>query len=126
MAAAVSVREARRSALRRTNRQICHPTLRSPTRRSSPRRPPPCPSPASGGGAGWVTFEQRSAWGSAFGGSNTTSGDAAAGSSTVTASTYGFAAGMDYHVSPYTVVGFALAGAGTNWGLANAFGNGRS
>ena len=33
---------------------------------------------------------------------------------------------MDYHVSPYTVVGFALAGAGTNWGLANAFGSGRS
>jgi outer membrane autotransporter protein len=31
---------------------------------------------------------------------------------------------MDYHVSPYTVVGFALAG--TNWGLANAFGSGRS
>jgi Autotransporter beta-domain len=73
------------------------------------------------------TFEQRwTAWGSAFGGSNTTSGDAAAGSSNVTASTYGFAAGMDYHVSPYTVVGFALAGAGTNWSLANAPGNGRS
>ena len=33
---------------------------------------------------------------------------------------------MDYHVSPYTVVGFALAGAGTNWSLANAPGNGRS
>ena len=33
---------------------------------------------------------------------------------------------MDYHVSPYTVVGFALAGAGTNWSLANALGNGRS
>jgi autotransporter-associated beta strand protein len=91
--------------------------------KASPSRP----SPASGGGAGWGTFEQRwTAWGSAFGGSNTTSGNAAAGSSTVTASTYGFAAGMDYHVSPHTVVGFALAGAGTNWGLANAPGNGRS
>ncbi len=73
------------------------------------------------------TFEQRwTAWGSAFGGSNTTNGDTAAGSSSVTASTYGFAAGMDYHVSPYTVVGFALAGAGTNWNLASAPGNGRS
>jgi outer membrane autotransporter protein len=29
-------------------------------------------------------------------------------------------------VSPYTVVGFALAGAGTNWGLANTPGSGRS
>ena len=33
---------------------------------------------------------------------------------------------MDYHLTPYTVVGFALAGAGTNWGLANALGTGRS
>ena len=33
---------------------------------------------------------------------------------------------MDYHLSPYTVVGFALAGGGTNWGLANALGTGRS
>ena len=88
---------------------------------------PSQPSPANGGGSGWRTFEQRwTAWGSAFGGSNTTSGDATAGSSNITASTYGFAAGMDYHVSPYTVVGFALAGAGTNWSLANALGNGRS
>jgi hypothetical protein len=33
---------------------------------------------------------------------------------------------MDYHVSPNTIVGFALAGGGTNWGLANALGSGRS
>ena len=33
---------------------------------------------------------------------------------------------MDYHVAPGTFVGFALAGGGTNWGLANGFGNGRS
>ena len=73
------------------------------------------------------TFEQRwTAWGSAFGGSNTANGDPAAGSSNITASTYGFAAGMDYHVSPHAVVGFALAGAGTNWGLANTPGSGRS
>ncbi len=35
-------------------------------------------------------------------------------------------AGMDYHLSPDTIVGFALAGGGTNWGLANALGGGRS
>jgi outer membrane autotransporter protein len=73
------------------------------------------------------TFEQRwTAWGSAFGGSNTANGDPAAGSRNITASTYGFASGMDYHVSPHTVVGFALAGAGTNWGLASTPGSGRS
>ena len=39
------------------------------------------------------------------------------GSSNVTAQTFGFAAGMDYHVAPNTILGFALAGGGTNWGL---------
>jgi Autotransporter beta-domain len=72
-------------------------------------------------------FDQRwSTWGTGFGGSNTTSGDPAVGSNNTTTGTFGFAAGADYHVSPYTVVGFALAGAGTNWGLANALGTGRS
>jgi uncharacterized protein with beta-barrel porin domain len=73
------------------------------------------------------SLEQRwTAWGSAFGGANRTNGDPTIGSNNTTASTFGFAGGMDYHVSPYTVVGFALAGAGSNWGLANALGTGRS
>ena len=73
------------------------------------------------------SFDQRwTAWGSAYGGSNTTNGNAVVGSTNTTTSTYGFAGGMDYHISPYTVVGFALAGAGTNWGLTNALGTGRS
>jgi outer membrane autotransporter protein len=33
---------------------------------------------------------------------------------------------MDYHFSPDTVAGFALAGGGTNWGLAQGLGGGRS
>jgi uncharacterized protein with beta-barrel porin domain len=73
------------------------------------------------------SFEQRwTAWGSAYGGANNANGDPATGSNNVRASTFGFAGGMDYHVTPYTVVGFALAGAGTNWGLTNALGSGRS
>jgi uncharacterized protein with beta-barrel porin domain len=73
------------------------------------------------------TFDQRwTAWGSAYGGANATNGNAAAGTSNVNAQTFGFAGGMDYHLSPDTVVGFALAGGGTNWGLANALGGGRS
>jgi autotransporter-associated beta strand protein len=72
-------------------------------------------------------FAQRwTAWGSAYGGSSTTSGDPATGSSNVTAQTYGFAGGMDYHYSPDTIFGFALAGGGTNWGLAGGLGGGRS
>jgi outer membrane autotransporter protein len=33
---------------------------------------------------------------------------------------------MDYHVTPSTVYGFALAGGGTNWSLAQNLGTGRS
>jgi uncharacterized protein with beta-barrel porin domain len=73
------------------------------------------------------TFGQRwSAWGTGFGGSATTSGDPTVGSNNVTTSTYGYAAGMDYRYSPGTVLGFSLAGGGTNWTLANALGTGRS
>ena len=72
-------------------------------------------------------FDQRwTAWGSAYGGSNSANGNAATGSNNVTASTFGFASGMDYHFTPDTLAGFALAGGGTNWGLANGLGNGRS
>jgi outer membrane autotransporter protein len=67
-----------------------------------------------------------SAWGSGFGGSGTTNGNAVVGSNNVTARDYGFASGMDYHFSPNTLAGFALAGSGTNWGLAQGLGGGRS
>jgi autotransporter-associated beta strand protein len=73
------------------------------------------------------TFDSHwSAWGSAFGGSNTTNGDPVVGSTTVTAHAGGFAAGMDYQASPDMTLGFALAGGGTNWGLAQGLGGGRS
>jgi uncharacterized protein with beta-barrel porin domain len=72
-------------------------------------------------------FDQRwSAWGGGFGGASHTDGNAAIGSNNVTASDYGYAAGMDYHVTPDTLAGFALAGGGTNWNLAQGLGSGRS
>ncbi|HYS45168.1 MAG TPA: autotransporter outer membrane beta-barrel domain-containing protein, partial [Rhizomicrobium sp.] len=42
-----------------------------------------------------------------------------------TARTFGFAAGADYRISPATLAGFALAGGGTNFSVANG-GSGRS
>ncbi|QQO15250.1 autotransporter domain-containing protein [Bradyrhizobium diazoefficiens] len=74
-----------------------------------------------------ASFEQRwSLWNAAFGGSGKTSGDPAIGSTDTRLSTYGFASGLDYRFSPHTVVGLAAAGGGTNWGLSNSLGNGRS
>jgi uncharacterized protein with beta-barrel porin domain len=73
------------------------------------------------------SFDQRwTAWGSAFGGASHIDGNAAAGTNNVTASDYGFAAGMESHLTPDTVYGFGLAGGGTNWNLAQALGSGRS
>jgi T5SS/PEP-CTERM-associated repeat protein/autotransporter-associated beta strand protein len=73
-------------------------------------------------------YEPRwTAWGGAYGGSNRTSGDIAnIGSHDLSASTVGFAAGLDYRYSPDTVLGFALAGGGTNWSLAQGLGGGKS
>jgi autotransporter-associated beta strand protein/T5SS/PEP-CTERM-associated repeat protein len=53
-----------------------------------------------------ASFEQRwSAWGGAYGGSNRTSGDPAViGSHDLSARTAGFAGGLDYRLTPNTVV----------------------
>ena len=66
-----------------------------------------------------ATFEQRwSVWGAGYGGTNRTTGDpAVVGSHDFAARTAGGAAGLDYHLSRDSVIGFALAGGGTNWSL---------
>jgi hypothetical protein len=67
-----------------------------------------------------------SIWGTGFGGSNHADGNANVGSTNASTSTYGFASGADYHFTRDTLVGFALAGAGTNWSLTQGLGSGRS
>ena len=58
---------------------------------------------------------------------NRTSGDIAiTGSHDLSARTVGGAAGLDYHLTPNTVVGFALGGGGTNWSLSQGLGGGKS
>jgi Autotransporter beta-domain len=73
-----------------------------------------------------VVDNRWSVWGTGFGGSSHAGGDPNIGSSDVTANTYGFASGADYHFTRDTLLGFALAGAGTNWGLSQLLGSGRS
>ena len=67
-----------------------------------------------------------SVWAAGFGGSQTTDGNPVLGSNTVTSRLFGAAVGADYLFSPYTIAGFALAGGGTNFSLANGLGSGRS
>jgi len=73
-------------------------------------------------------YEPRwTAWGGAYGGSNRTTGDLAiTGSHDLSARAVGFAAGLDYRLTPDTVAGFALAGGGTDWSLSQGLGGGKS
>ncbi|HEY8335228.1 MAG TPA: autotransporter domain-containing protein, partial [Tardiphaga sp.] len=74
-----------------------------------------------------ISFEQRwSVWAAGFGGSQTTQGNSALGSAAATDRVYGAAVGADYRISPATLAGFALAGGGTSFGLADRPGSGRS
>jgi uncharacterized protein with beta-barrel porin domain len=65
-------------------------------------------------------------WAAAYGGESNTTGNALTGSHDRSARAYGFATGLDYLFTPYTVVGFALAGGSTNYGLSDGLGSGRS
>jgi len=79
---------------------------------------PPAPAPI---------YEPRwTVWGGGYGGGNKTSGDPVIGSHDLSARTAGFAGGFDYRLAPNSVVGFAIAGGGTNWSLSQGFGGGRS
>jgi autotransporter-associated beta strand protein len=66
-----------------------------------------------------------SVWSAGYGGSQTTDGNAAAGSNATTSAIYGTVVGADYRFSPSTLAGFALAGGGTNFSV-NGSGSGRS
>jgi uncharacterized protein with beta-barrel porin domain len=65
-------------------------------------------------------------WAAGFGGSQTTDGNAAVGSNSATSRIAGTAVGADYLFSPNTIAGFALAGGGTSFSVANGLGSGRS
>src|SRR5262249_51207569 len=51
---------------------------------------------------------------------------AVVGSHALSATTAGFAGGLDYRLSPNSIVGLALAGGGTGWSLAQGLGTGMS
>jgi uncharacterized protein with beta-barrel porin domain len=71
-------------------------------------------------------FDARwGAWAAGFGGSQSVSGDAVLGSNKTTSNVFGTAAGAEYRFSPNTVAGFALAGGGTHFNVANG-GSGNS
>ena len=77
-------------------------------------------------GAGDSFTQRWSVWAAGYGGSQTTDGNVVVGSNTATSRIAGVAAGADYQISPNTLVGFALGGGGTSFGVANGLGSGSS
>jgi len=72
------------------------------------------------------TENSYSAWGSVYGGYSKIDGNTSVGSQTATTDGVGLAAGIDMRLGTDTVVGFALGGGGTSWGLSNNLGGGTS
>ncbi len=73
--------------------------------------------------AGWSDPRLWNVWGSVYGDRVETTGDSSADR---TVEAFGIAAGIDYRVSADTVLGFALAGGGTDFELDDGFGAGSS
>ena len=68
-----------------------------------------------------------SLWASSYGGQGNFEGDqTSVGSHNLGVRVWGVALGADYRVTPDGVVGFALSGGTTNYGLSNGLGSGRS
>jgi uncharacterized protein with beta-barrel porin domain len=65
-------------------------------------------------------------WAAGYGGQSNAAGDVLAGSHDRSVNIFGYATGLDYLVTPYTIVGFALAGGGTSYGISGNFGGGHS
>jgi autotransporter-associated beta strand protein len=65
-------------------------------------------------------------WASAYGGYSKMTGQSAIGSPTTTTGGGGIASGIDFRFGSGTMLGFALGGGGTGWGLADGVGGGTS
>jgi len=77
-------------------------------------------------GAADLLSNRWSVWGAVYGGSGITDGNAALGSHATASRTFGLVAGADYRFSPDLLLGFALAGGGTSFSVADGLGRGSS
>jgi len=74
-----------------------------------------------------ASFEGRwNVWAAAYGGSSRVNGDNAAGTNTTTSRVFGTVIGAGYRPSADLQLGFALGGAGSNFGLDGGFGGGKA
>ncbi|MHC2331097.1 autotransporter domain-containing protein [Bradyrhizobium sp. USDA 4454] len=78
---------------------------------------------------GWpaLAYEpQWNVWATGYAGGQSTDGNATTGSSTTSAAIYGTVVGADYRIAPGSLIGLAVAGAGTTYRLAGGPDNGRA
>jgi autotransporter-associated beta strand protein len=67
-----------------------------------------------------------SVWGAGYGGAQSTDGNTTLGSHDATSRVFGTVVGADYRFAPDTLAGFAVAGGGTSFSVAEGLGGGRS
>jgi outer membrane autotransporter protein len=65
-------------------------------------------------------------WAAGYGGQNNSTGDPSTGSNDRSARAYGSIIGLDYWITPHTMVGAAVGGGGTSFGLSDGLGGGHS
>jgi uncharacterized protein with beta-barrel porin domain len=65
-------------------------------------------------------------WAAGYGGQNNSTGDPSTGSNDRSARAYGSVIGLDYWITPHTMVGVAVGGGGTSFGLSDGLGGGHS
>lgn len=73
-----------------------------------------------------VSRPQFTLWGASYGGVGSITGNAATGAASTQSQVYGIVTGLDDHIAPATVIGFALGGGGTSWQLSQGLGSGHS
>jgi outer membrane autotransporter protein len=99
------------------------------TRGYTPPPPPPLISKTLAFKAPAEAAPDPSRWGiwtAGYGGQSNANGNALVGNDDRSMRTFGSAIGVDYRITPYTLVGVALAAGGTNYGLSGGFGGGHS
>lgn len=65
-------------------------------------------------------------WGASYGGVGSIAGNSATGAASTQSQTYGIVTGLDDHIAPATMIGFALGGGATRWQLSQGLGAGHA
>ncbi|MET0868843.1 MAG: autotransporter domain-containing protein, partial [Pseudorhodoplanes sp.] len=73
-----------------------------------------------------VRDNRYAVWASGYGGQTSMDANSVVGSHQTSVRGYGFTTGLDFRVAPEALVGFAMAGGNSSWGLSEGLGGGKT